>query len=197
MTSSPIVQLHQIAEVRMGVTLRGRDATRPARHGACFMIRIGDLSDDGQLDSDDLHQFEPGEDIKPDYFLRPGDVLLPNRGTRCTAYVYDLSLTNVLVGAQFYIVRPDTAKVSAEFLAWFLRTEKAASHFALRRKGTLVQTVQRKDVLELELPLPPLPKQHQITALDALTIQERQLSIELAQTKATYLQRAMLHAASA
>jgi hypothetical protein len=45
--------------------------------------------------------------------------------------------------------------------------------------------------------LPPLAKQHQITALDALAIQERQLSIQLAQTKATYLQRAMLRAASA
>ncbi|HCN78883.1 MAG TPA: hypothetical protein DIT13_17030 [Verrucomicrobiales bacterium] len=191
------IPLHHIADVRMGVTLRGRDATRPALHGSCFMIRISDLSDDGHLTTEDLHQFEPGEDIRPDHFLRPGDVLLPNRGTRCTAYVYDLPLTNVLVGAQFYIVRPDTTKVSAEFLAWFLRTEKAAAHFALRRKGTLVQTVQRKDVLELELPLPPLAKQHSIIALDALAIQERQLSIQLAEKKAAYLQRAMLHAASA
>lgn len=194
MTTTPIAR---IADVRMGVTLRGRDATRPALHGSCFMIRIGDLSDDGRLTTEDLHQFEPGEDIRPDHFLRPGDVLLPNRGTRCTAYVYDLPLTTVLVGVQFYILRPDPQKVLPEYLAWFLRTEKAASHFALRRKGTLVQTVQRKDVLELELPLPPLPRQHQITALDALAIQERQLSIELAQTKATYLQRSMLRAASA
>ena len=197
MNPSPTVQLHQIAEVRMGVTLRGRDATRLATNGSCFMIRISDLSDEGQLTTEELHQFEPGEVLKTDYFLRLGDVLLPNRGNRCTAYVYDLPLTNVLVGAQFYIVRPDTAKVSADFLAWFLRTEKAASHFALRRKGTLVQTVQRKDVLELELPLPNLTKQHQVTSLDALAIRERQLSTQLAQLKATYLQRSMLRAVSA
>ncbi len=196
MNTTPLVPLHQIAEVRMGVTLRGRDATRPVPHGSCRMIRISDLSDDGHLMTDDLHAFEPGEDIRADHFLRRGDVLLPNRGTRCTAHVYDLPLTNVLVGAQLYVLRPDTTQVSAAYLAWFLRTEKAAGHFALRRKGTLVQTVQRKDVLELQLPLPPLAKQHQITALDALAIQERQLAIELAQTKATYLQRAMLRAAS-
>jgi len=160
------------------------------------MIRISDLSDDGQLTTKEIHQFEPGEDLKPDYFLRSGDVLLPNRGTRCTAYVYDLPLTNVLVGAQFYIIRPNETKVRAAYLAWFLRTEKAASHFALRRKGTLVQTVQRKDVLELELPLPPLAKQDSIIALDALVIQERQLSTELALKRASYTQRLMLHAAS-
>ena len=188
--------LSSIADVRMGVTLRGRDATRPDPLGSCLMIRISDLSDDGQLDSDDLLQFEPGDDIKPDYFLRQGDILLPNRGTRCTAYVFDLPLSNVLVGAQFYIIRPNEAKVRASFLAWYLRTDKAASHFALRRKGTLVQTVQRKDVLELELPLPPLAKQDILIALDALAIQERQLSTELAIKRANYNQRLMLRAAT-
>jgi restriction endonuclease S subunit len=188
--------LSSIADVRMGVTLRGRDATRPDPHGSCFMIRISDLTDDGQLTARDLLQFEPGENIKPDYFLRRGDILLPNRGTRCTSYVYDLSLTNALVGAQFYIIRPNEGKVLADYLAWFLRTEVAAAHFALRRKGTLVQTVQRKDVLELELPLPPLAKQAIVVALDALVIQERRLSLELAAKRASYMQSVMLQVSS-
>jgi len=90
----------------------------------------------------------------------------------------------------------DEQNIRADYLAWFLRTDVAAAHFALRRKGTLVQTVQRKDVLELELPLPPLAKQDILIALDALAIQERQLSTELALKKASYTQRLMLHAAS-
>jgi restriction endonuclease S subunit len=197
MSVSLIVQLHQIAEVRMGVTMRGRDATRPVPNGSGYMIRISDLSDDGHLVTDDLLQFEPGDEIRPDHFLRTGDVLVPNRGTRTTAYVFDLPLTNVLVGGQFYIVTPDLAKVRAAYLAWFLRTDVAAAHFAIRRKGTLVQTVQRKDVLELELPLPPLARQDSIVALDALAIRERQLSSELALKKAAYMQGLMLRAAGA
>jgi hypothetical protein len=196
MSTTPTVQLHQIAEIRMGVTLRGRDATRHDPKGSCFLIRIGDLSDDGQLITEDLHPFEPGEDLRPDHFLRSGDVLLPNRGTRCTAYVYDLPLGNVIAGAQFYLLRPDWARVHPGYLGWFLRSEKAASYFALRRKGTLVQTLQRRDVLELELPLPNLEKQNQITAVDALAIRERQLAGELAQLKAAYLQRTLFRAAS-
>ena len=190
------IPLCHIADVRMGVTLRGRDATRPVPHGSCFMIRISDLTNDGHLAPDDLLQFEPGDEIKPDHILRRGDVLLPNRGTRTTAYVYDLPLTNVVVGAQFYIIRPNESKVRADYLAWYLRTEVAATYFALRRKGTLVQTVQRKDVLEMELPLPPLAKQDSIIALDALVIQERQLSSELALKRASYMQRVLVHAAS-
>lgn len=196
MTTSPIVSIADLADVRMGVTLRGRDATRPDPHGSCRMIRIGNLSDDGHLDSKDLLQFEPGEEIRSDHFLRPGDVLLPNRGIRTTAYVYDLALTNVLVGAQFYIIRADHSRLCPDYLAWFLRTDKAAAHFALHRKGTLVQTVQRGDVLDLKLPLPSMAKQACIVALDVLAIRERQLSSELAQKKAAYLQQIMLHAAS-
>jgi len=197
MSSSPIVQLREIANVRMGVTMRGRDATRPVPDGSGYMIRISDLSDDGQLVTEDLLQFEPGDEIRSDHFLRTGDILVPNRGTRTTAYVFDLPLANVLVGGQFYIVTPDLVKVRAAYLAWFLRTDAAAAHFATRRKGTLVQTVQRKDVLELELPLPSLAKQDSIIALDALAIRERQISNELAQKKAAYMQRLMLRAAGA
>lgn len=196
MSTSPIVTIADIAEVRMGVTLRGRDATRPDPHGSCLMIRISDLSDDGALINDNLLRFEPGEDIRPELFLRQGDVLLPNRGTRTTAHMYALPLNQVIVGLQFYILRSNVAKVHPAYLAWFLRTEKAAAHFASLRKGTLVQAVQRQDVLALTLPLPSLAKQQTIISLDALAIQERQLSSELAQKKAHYFQRLMLHAAS-
>lgn len=190
------VPVSHIADIRMGVTLRGRDATRPAPDGSCRMIRIGDLSDDGKLVTDDLLRFEPGEPIRSELRLRRGDVLLPNRGTRTTAHVFDLPLRNVIVGSQFYILRPDESRVSPAYLAWFLRTDQAAAHFALRRKGTLVVTLQRRDVLELELPLPPLETQELIVALAALAVREREIAVELDRKKATYLQHRMLRAAS-
>ena len=187
-----MTSLGHIADVCMGVTLRGRDATRPDSKGSCRMIRISDVTDDGHLTNSDLLQFEPGEPIKQDLFLRPGDVLFPNRGTRTTAYVFDVPETNVIVGAQFFIIRPDPSIVLPEYVAWYLRSEVASQHFHLRRKGTLVQTVQRRDIQEIDLPLPPLAKQHTIVALDALAVQERQLSHKLTELQSTYLQRSLL-----
>lgn len=187
-----MTSLGHIADVCMGVTLRGRDATRPDSKGSCRMIRISDISNDGQLINPDLAQFEPGEPIKKDLFLRPGDVLFPNRGTRTTAYGFDLPDANVIVGAQFFIIRPDPSIALPEYVAWFLRSEIASQHFHLRRKGTLVQTVQRRDIQEIDLPLPPLAKQRTIVALDALAVQEHQLSSRLAELRATHLQRTLL-----
>ncbi|MBP6782305.1 MAG: restriction endonuclease subunit S [Verrucomicrobiales bacterium] len=181
-----------IADVCMGVTLRGRDATRPVPDGPFRMIRISDISNEGRLINPDLLRFEPGESIKQDLILRQGDVLFPNRGIRTTAYVFDLPEPNVIVGAQFYLIRPDQNVALPEYVAWYLRSEAASQHFHLRRKGTLVQTLQRTDIQELALPLPPLAKQRTIVALDALGTAERDLSLRLAKLRATYLEHQLL-----
>ena len=185
-----------IATVRMGVTLRGRDATRPDPNGSCRMIRISDISDDGNLLISDLFRFEPGENIRADAFLRPGDVLFPNRGIRTTAYAFDLQHTNVIVGAQFFIVRPDPTLALSAYVAWYLRGEAAAQYFQTLRKGTLVQTVQRKDVEGLTLPLPSLEKQSAIVELDRLATAEHELSIRLADRRSLQLQGLLLKSAS-
>lgn len=191
-----IALIGTLAEIRMGVTLRGRDATRPDPQGSCRMIRISDISDDGVLQSDDLLQFEPGEKIRQELFLRPGDILFPNRGTRTTACVFDLRETNVIVGAQFFIIRVNPNVVLPAYVAWFLRSTAAATHFNEHRKGTLVQTLPRKDIEELSILIPSLSRQAAIIALDALALQERQLSTELARLQSSYLQH-RLHLAAA
>lgn len=190
-----LIPIGHIASVRMGVTLRGRDATRPDPNGSCLMIRISDVSDDGHLTNPDLLRFEPGESIKPDLFLRFGDVLVPNRGLRTTAYAFDLPDQNVIVGAQFFIVRCDFSRVLPDYVAWFLRSEVTAQHFSTHRKGTLVQTIQRGDLADLALPLPPLPKQAVIVELDKLATQERQLSERLAVLRHQHLQSTLLQKA--
>jgi hypothetical protein len=190
------VQIGEVAEVRMGVTLRGRDATRPDPQGSCRLIRISDLSDDGQLVNRELLRFEPADRIRAESFLRAGDVLLPNRGTRTTAYAFDLPDQDALVGAQFYVLRPDPKIIRPDYLSWFLRSDVAAAHLSEHRKGTLVQTVQRRDVLEMELPLPPLQKQALIAALDRLGVEEKQLTSRLAGKKAFFLQHQLLKAAT-
>jgi len=175
-------QIGKIANIRMGATLRGRDATRPAPNGSCYFLRIGDISQDGELLTEDLIRIEPNEPIKDDLFLRSGDVLFPNRGTRTTALAYRLDLPRTLVGAQFFVLRPNTERVLPEYLAWFLRTEEAAQYFKGLRKGTYVQIIQRSDLAEMEMPIPPLNVQEKIVEAAKLALTERIL-----EEKITYL----------
>jgi len=167
----------------MGITLRGRDATRAAPAGACHLIRIGDISQDGTWLNEQFVRIEPNETIKDDMFLRQGDVLFPNRGTRTTAIAWRLSHDHAIAGAQFFILRPDTSRVLPEYLAWFLRTEAAVRHFESRRKGTYVQIIERKDLAELEISVPSLAVQQRIVHVSSLAAEERILTERIAGLK--------------
>ena len=172
-----------MAEIRMGVTLRGRDATRAVPTGSCRFVRIGDISQDGTWLNDQFVRIEPSESVREDLFLRPGDVLFPNRGTRTTAIAYLLDLPRTLAGAQFFVLRPHTGQVLPEYLAWFLRTEESARYFEGRRKGTYVPIIQRSDLAELEMSLPPLAVQQRIVDAAKLAVTERTLTERLASLK--------------
>jgi restriction endonuclease S subunit len=167
----------------MGATLRGRDATRPVSSGSYRLVRIGDISQDGTWLNAEFVCIEPGQSVSEELILRSGDVLFPNRGTRTTALAYRLDQARTIVGAQFFVLRPAAARVVPEYLAWFLRTEEAASYFTGKRKGTYVQIIDRKDLADLKVPLPPLAVQKTVVAAAELAVQERNLSEQLANMK--------------
>ena len=167
----------------MGATLRGRDATRPVPAGSYRLVRIGDISQDGTLLNEDFVWIEPRQSVSEELILRSGDVLFPNRGTRTTALAYRLEQPRTIAGAQFFVLRPETTRVLPEYLAWFLRTEEAANYFGGKRKGTYVQIIERKDLADLKMPLPPLAVQKTIVAAAELAVKERNLSEQLARMR--------------
>lgn len=167
----------------MGATLRGRDATRSVPDGRFLFLRIGDISQDGTFDQAGLVRIEPNESINETLILKSGDVLFPNRGTRTTALAFPGSKEPTIAGSQFFILRSDPKLVRPDYLSWFLRSEVAHQYFAGRRKGSYVQIIQRKDLAELELPLPSLSEQNKIVGIAHLARQERTLSERLAELR--------------
>lgn len=183
--------LDTITEIRAGVTLRGRDATRPVPGGSLHLVRIGDISREGQVVQEDIIQLESSESISPDQYLRSGDVLVAARGTRNTAAVYDMNLPTAIAGAQFFILRP-SENVLPAYLAWFLRSEPIRQHFDSRRKGSYIQLIRRSDLAEIEVPLPPLEEQRRIIEIASLIDRERTLAERLCALRSTYHSRQLL-----
>ena len=191
----PTVSLTSIATVRMGATLRGRDATRPDPNGSCRLIQISDLDSDGTFRNEDFTRIEPNGTVNSSLYLRHGDILFPNRGTRTTAAVITHTAENILAGAQFFVLTRKSTEVIPEYLAWTLRTTEAARYFASRRKGTLVQTLQRFHLEEFPVPLPPLAVQATILKIDDLAREARQMEARLADLRVTSLEQSLLNAA--
>ena len=172
--------MSEFASVRMGTTFRGRGATRPADAGTCLLVRIADITHDSTWSTRDFLRIAPRAAVPPGQFLRPGDVLFPNRGTRTTAIVFDVDLPCVLAGAQFLVIRPRTGIVVPDYLAWYLRSEESSRYFERRRKGSHVPAIELGDLATLDVPLPPLPVQRAISELAALAAVERNLSERIA-----------------
>ncbi len=187
--------LSTITEIRTGMTLRGRDATRPVPGGSLHLIRIGNVSPEGRIASDGIIKIEPFDSISPDLLLQAGDVLVAARGTRNTAAVYNLALPQAIAGAQFFILRPAPGVLPA-YLAWFLRSEPVRQHFDTRRNGSHIKLIQRSDLAEIEVPLPPLEVQQCITQVAALIEQERTISERLCALRSTYHSQQLLQQAT-
>ncbi len=179
----------------MGATLRGRDATRPDPAGSCHLVQISDLNNDGTFRNEDFTRIQPNETVNPSLYLRPGDILFPNRGTRTTAAVLTYTAENILAGAQFFVLTRKSTEVLPEYLAWTLRTTEAARYFSSRRKGTLVQTLQRFHLEEFPVPLPSLAVQRKILELADLEREARLLETRLATLRSSHLEESLLNAA--
>lgn len=184
-----------MADIRMGATLRGRDATRPVPNGRFRFVRIGDISHDGQLLTNDFERIDPSESVSAELLLRPGDVLFPNRGARTTACVFDLTYPDALAGAQFFILRPDPQQLLPEYLAWYLRSDEAARHFDERRTGTHVKIIQRDALKSLVIPQPPMQTQRKIVEISRLQISERNLTEQIATLKAQWITSQLIQSA--
>ena len=83
-------QLREVADVQLGIALRGADASRHDPTGTHQLVRIGDLSEDGSLRIAEPNLIRLDEVTAHRSGLRAGEVLLAARGTRMTAANYIL-----------------------------------------------------------------------------------------------------------
>lgn len=185
-------QLHEIADIQTGLTLRGADASRHDPAGTHQLIRIGDLSDDGRLHATEpnLVSLDPATAAR--FALRPNDVLLAARGTRMTAAIFEGTFPAV-VGSQFLVIRPHPEAVLPTYLHWFLNLSYTQENLNTRARGTYVRSLPASSLGELEIPLPPLPRQRAIAELHALRLHEKHLMLTLADRRALLVDRTILH----
>jgi len=191
----PTAQLGNLATVRMGATLRGRDATRPDPAGSYRLVQISDLKDDGTFRTLEFTRVSSRETVPHSVLLRTGDILFPNRGTRTTAVVFEEANEPTFVGAQFFVIRPIQKKIAPSYLAWVLRTANAVAYFDSHRRGTNVLTLQKSTVENFEVPLPALERQHEIAEIDRLQHEATRLEARLASLRGTLLEQSLLNQA--
>jgi hypothetical protein len=184
-------KLADVATVQLGITFRGADAARHDPDGTHQLIRIGDISEDGdiRIAAPSLIKFD--DQVMARGELREGDVLVAARGTRMTAAVFDGSYSAV-VGGQFCIVRPDAEQLLPAYLRWFLNLPLTQENLLSQARGSYVRSLPASALSNLLIPVPSIGHQRAVAKIHELRLREKHLMARLSECRALLVDNTLL-----
>ena len=171
----PLKRLGELVEeVRYGTSL---PATLNGKYG---YLRMNNITEDGQLNIQNLKHIDVPEKDLEKYVVRNGDVLF-NRtnsielvGKTC---IYELDFDMVIAG---YIIRIRTKKdiLNPRYLSEFLNFPSTKEFLRNIAKGAVNQAnINAKELQDISVPLPPLSLQNEFA--DFVTqVDKSQLAIQ-------------------
>jgi restriction endonuclease S subunit len=120
------------------------------------------------------------------YLLRPNDIIVTGKGQRIFAWAYKEEFGEVVPSSLFYIIKVDTKVVLGEFLANLLNSQKMKYKLKSLSGGTSIPSIQKKELGQLDIFIPPLEKQKQIIDINRLLDKDIELATKLLEKKKAF-----------
>ena len=153
--------LKDIAEVITGYTFR--TALQTKEDSSLFVLQARNISDDSSINSDSLDRID-FEHYRSKATVKSGDVVISSKGSFRAGVLADDS-RDIIAASSVYILRPKTAKVLPGFLAVFLNSIIGQKLLSEKATGAVINTILRKDLENIQIPLPDIKKQEKIVQL--------------------------------
>lgn len=167
--------LRSLAEIRVGHSFRTRIEDDP--QGDIRVLQIRDVREGAEIPVELLPRMAWSM-VNQAPLLKPGDVVLPARGDRYDA-VLIRSSAPTLASGQLYILHPNRAGLTPEYLCWYLNQAEARNYILKNRAGTGIPTLSRPVLGDMPVPVPALETQRKIVELQQLWQQEQSLTQQL------------------
>jgi hypothetical protein len=149
-------------------------------------VSLGDVTEDG-IDFARL-AWIGGDDKLSRYRLSPGDVLIRPRGAHFRAFVVPVLEFAVIAAAPLYTLRLHASSVLPAYVAWWVNRAAIQTKLGAASQGTHIPTVSREDIMNIEIPLPPLEAQAHIVEIDQLRDHERELYAQLLTVRGRFIE---------
>lgn len=157
------VALSDIVELRNGINFGAARAGESIR-----IVGVGDFGKQETIsDFSNLRTVVPGSPLRPDDYLRDGDLLfVRSNGSkalvgRC-ALIADVDRPVTFSGFTIRARIRDTAEVDARYLSKVMRSDAFASHLRQLGGGSSISNLSQRAISSFELVLPPLGEQRKI-----------------------------------
>lgn len=180
--------LKDITSIRSGYLFQG--GVKPDPEGQYSVAQLSDISTDGLLANTLTCVNLP--DLKPAHLIEQGDVLFASRGTRKRAASVAESFPNLIATSQFLILHLNDGGVLPEYLAWYLNQKPAQRFIEEHSGGSSVSLINRSELGELPIHIPPLEQQQRIVRIQALYQREKQLMKQIQEKRQLLIENLLL-----
>ncbi|MDO8340683.1 MAG: restriction endonuclease subunit S, partial [Candidatus Woesebacteria bacterium] len=158
----PTKKLGDLLEVQNGYAFSSRDYSE-AGH---FLMRIGNVQNGYVSLSDPKFVGIPSDSPLQRFVLSEGDILVSLTGNvGRIGVIQEDHLPAVLNQRVARIAINEHSPATREFLLFFLYSDWFREELGRSGHGAAQQNVSTKDILEIQLPIPPLPEQQRIVGI--------------------------------
>lgn len=141
---------------------RGKSVNKKDPSGSIGVVNISNLGT-YEIDYEGLDHLQEEERKVSNYLLQEGDVILPARGTAIRTAVFHAQTYPCIASSNLIVIRPDPKLLDSTYLKVFLDSPIGNKIISGAQQGMSVMNISYKDLNALEIPLPPLEKQQEVS----------------------------------
>lgn len=174
-----ISTLENIATIHIGARMVPTNASGIS---AGAYLQTGDFDEFGRLiPFRSLIQIDRNQEVPDRAWVKPGNILLTGKSNRNTAILYQENYPVAVASAAFFVLRvtePDTFLPA--FLACYLNQPATQAQIRSRvGSATTVPTLNKKDLLDLPIPILPMATQQYLVSLYNTFLTIRDLNTQI------------------
>ena len=181
-----MITLAEISNLQMGLVLNRKKAgLNRADKFDYEVVSLKSFNENAVFDNKFSEEFISNVQIKDDYKVQQGDILLRLREPNFAVYI-DKEYENLIYPSLMVRVKLQDSRFDPHFIAHYLNSNTVKKALSSELSGTTIPMIKVADVNEIKIPLINLDKQKKIVEYLKLAHQENDLLQNLINEKQKY-----------
>lgn len=171
------MKLSSIATINSGIY------SNTISNGDVFYIQARDFDENREIVNNLSPVLSFSENIEK-HFLHKGDILIVAKGATFLSAVYDGTYSPAVASTVFLVICiNDQKKINPQFVSWYLNQNSTQNYLLSLSRGTSIPSINKKMLLEIDIPVPSIEKQTLIIKLMELQRKDKQLRRKIEELK--------------
>ena len=180
------ISLSDIAEIKTGLVLNRKKADISKQSKFYYsVVSLKSFNEDANYDNTFADEFISNEQIKEDYQVKRGDILLRLREPNFAVYI-DKDYENLIYPSLMVRVKLHDNRFDEHFIAHYLNSNIVKKALASEVSGTTIPMINVANVNEIKIPFINIDKQKKIVEYLKLAYKENELLQNLIDQKQRY-----------